>query len=180
MKAILAAAALLIASPTYAKGVFLVRDVMSESGVATGATQHAARTYRHYHRRDRRHRRIVVARHSPREIRHSNRGDALVVGGRPSGCPRQYCGCEAARYLGIHDPRGTLNLAWNWALKFRRTYAHVGAAAVRPHHVLVIIGGGPGRWLVHDGNSGRGLTREHYTALNGYVFVEPSYHIARQ
>lgn len=118
---------------------------------------------------------IARRNHSRTGIRTS---DARVVGGRPAGCPHAYCGCEAARYLGIQNTNGYLNLAWNWAMKFRRTHAFVGAAAVRPHHVAVIIGGEPGRWLVHDGNSGGGLTREHYRALHGYVFVDPSSRVA--
>jgi hypothetical protein len=28
-------------------------------------------------------------------------------------------------------------------------------------------------WLVHDGNSGHGLTREHVRSINGYTLVNP-------
>jgi hypothetical protein len=28
-------------------------------------------------------------------------------------------------------------------------------------------------WLVHDGNSGGGLTREHVRSIKGYVIVNP-------
>jgi hypothetical protein len=28
-------------------------------------------------------------------------------------------------------------------------------------------------WLVHDGNSGRGLTREHVRSIKGYTVVDP-------
>jgi hypothetical protein len=28
-------------------------------------------------------------------------------------------------------------------------------------------------WLVHDGNSGGGMTREHVRSIKGYVIVDP-------
>lgn len=182
MRAILSAAAILfVATSANAKGVFPVSDVMSEAGYVhqTVGKRHASASHRKARRAHvgRYHAVRSRARHYARTPVNS-RGDVHIVGSRPAGCPRRYCGCEAARYLGIHDPRGTLNLAWNWARYFRRTEAHVGAAAVRPGHVLVIIGGSPGRWFVHDGNSGGGLTREHYRPLNGYVFVDPSSRVA--
>lgn len=47
-------------------------------------------------------------------------------------------------------------------------------AAARNHHVMVLISHVEGNnWLVHDGNSGGGLTREHVISINGYVIVNP-------
>jgi hypothetical protein len=47
-------------------------------------------------------------------------------------------------------------------------------AAVRSHHVMVLISHvGGSDWLVHDGNSGGGLTREHVRSISGYTVVNP-------
>jgi hypothetical protein len=32
---------------------------------------------------------------------------------------------------------------------------------------------GGSNWLVHDGNSGHGLTREHVRSISGYTVVNP-------
>ena len=98
---------------------------------------------------------------------------ATVVGSRPTGCPRSFCGCEASRYLFGHA-RTDLNLAFNWMRKFPRTSPAPGMAAVRRHHVFVLMSHVDGnKWLVHDGNSGHGLTREHVRSINGYAVVNP-------
>jgi hypothetical protein len=98
---------------------------------------------------------------------------AVIVGRRPASCPRSFCGCEASRYLFGHV-RADLNLASNWARKFPRTSPGPGMAAVRNHHVFVLMGHvGGSNWLVHDGNSGHGLTREHVRSINGYTVVNP-------
>lgn len=96
-----------------------------------------------------------------------------IVGGRPSGCPHAFCGCEASLYLfGRIIP--SLNLASNWIRKFPRAMAAPGMAAARNHHVMVLISHVEGRdWLVHDGNSGNHLTREHVRSIAGYVIVDP-------
>lgn len=96
---------------------------------------------------------------------------AEVVGGRPAGCPHRYCGCGAALHVFGRHVR-ELWLARNW-LKFPRAEAGVGMAVVRSGHVAVIIGGGPGRWLMKDYNSGRGLTRIHVRPIFGAV-VNPN------
>jgi hypothetical protein len=47
-------------------------------------------------------------------------------------------------------------------------------AAVRNHHVFVLMSHvGGSNWLVHDGNSGHGLTREHVRSIGGYTVVNP-------
>jgi hypothetical protein len=96
-----------------------------------------------------------------------------VVGGRPAGCPHAFCGCEASRYIfGRIIP--SLNLAYNWIVKFPHTSPAPGMAAARNHHVMVLISHVEGsNWLVHDGNSGHHLTREHVRSIAGYTVVNP-------
>ncbi len=101
-----------------------------------------------------------------------------VVGGRPAGCPRAFCGCEASLYLfGKIYP--DLNLAANWLRKFPRTSPAPGMAAARRGHVFVLISHvGGNEWLVHDGNSGRHLTRQHVRSIAGYGIVNPHSRLA--
>ena len=97
-----------------------------------------------------------------------------VIGGRPSGCPHAYCGCSASLFIfGRIIP--DLNLAYNWIRKFPRTAPAPRMAAARNHHVMILLSYiGGSNWLVHDGNSGRGLTREHVRSISGYVIVNPN------
>ena len=100
-------------------------------------------------------------------------GRATIIGARPTQCPYSFCGCEASLYLFGHvNPE--LNLASNWMRKFPRTAPAPGMAAVRNHHVFVLMNHVDGSdWLVHDGNSGHGLTREHVRSIRGYIVVNP-------
>jgi hypothetical protein len=95
-----------------------------------------------------------------------------VVGGRPPGCPRSYCGCGASlRVFGRIVPE--LNLAANW-LRFPRTSPAPGMVAARPGHVVVLeqhVGGNT--WMVYDPNSGGHATRIHARSLAGYAVVNP-------
>ena len=108
-----------------------------------------------------------------RNARMDANGNAVtVIGGRPAGCPHAYCGCGLRKYLGLSDKR--LNLAWNWARLFPRTQARAGAAAVRRHHVMLLVRQVSGsRWIVRDYNSGKGLSRIHERDVSGYIFVDP-------
>jgi hypothetical protein len=100
-------------------------------------------------------------------------GGAVVISRRPTGCPHAFCGCEASLYL-FGKIRPELNLAANWIRKFPRTSPAPGMAAARSGHVMVLMSHVEGNnWLVHDGNSGGGLTREHIRSINGYVIVNP-------
>jgi hypothetical protein len=100
-------------------------------------------------------------------------GNAIVIGGRPAGCPHRFCGCEASRYV-FGEIRPELNLASNWIRKFPRTSPAPGMAAARSGHVMILISHAGGNdWLVHDGNSGGGLTRDHVMSINRYVIVDP-------
>ena len=111
---------------------------------------------------------------SPADAKHYRTYDrGTVVGGRPSGCPYQFCGCSASLHLfGRVIPE--LNLASNWMRKFPRTSPAPGMAAVRSHHVMVLLEHKYGNvWLVHDGNSGGHLTRVHERDISSYVVVSP-------
>jgi hypothetical protein len=104
--------------------------------------------------------------------------NTVIIGGRPAGCPRAYCGCGLRKYLGLSDKR--LNLADNWRRMFPRTHARAGAVAVRNRrvrgygHVVYLIAHVRGNvWRVRDYNSGRGLSRIHNRPVAGYSFVSP-------
>lgn len=99
-------------------------------------------------------------------------GNSTVVGSRPAGCPYEYCGCEASLYV-FGEIRPRLNVARNWRVIFPRTAPATGMAAVRTHHVMVLMSHVNGdRWLVHDGNFGH-ETREHIVSIRGYTIVDP-------
>jgi hypothetical protein len=101
------------------------------------------------------------------------RTPSVILGSRPPGCPHAFCGCGASIHLfGRIIP--ALNRAAAW-LDFPRAAPAPGMAAARTHHVMVLVAEGhaPGYWLVHDSNSGRGLTRLHEVSLRGYVVVDP-------
>jgi hypothetical protein len=100
-------------------------------------------------------------------------GNTVIVGRRPDGCPHRYCGCEASLYL-FGEIRRDLNLASNWIRKFARTEPARGMVAARSGHVMVLMHHVEGKeWMVHDGNSGGGRTREHVRSIAGYVIVDP-------
>lgn len=105
--------------------------------------------------------------------RASNELGENVLHGRPSGCPHRYCGCEASIYL-FGSIRKELNLASNWYRKFPAASPAPGMAAARSGHVMVLVRHISGsEWLVHDGNSGYGMTREHVRSIRGYRIVNP-------
>jgi hypothetical protein len=106
-------------------------------------------------------------------------GQAQILGGRPAGCPRQFCGCVASIKL-FGRIRADLNLASNWLRKFPRTSPAPLMAAARPGHVMVLLSHVSGdRWLVHDGNSGGGRTRIHVRSIRGFAVVNPHARVAR-
>jgi hypothetical protein len=99
-------------------------------------------------------------------------GEEKTVGGRPSGCPHAFCGCEASLFkFGRIIPQ--LNLAANWR-RFPRAAPASGMAAVRSGHVMILQQHVAGDvWYVHDGNSGGHVTREHARSIAGYTIVNP-------
>jgi hypothetical protein len=110
---------------------------------------------------------------SPRiEIAEANGARGQVVGGRPAGCPRSFCGCGASIRVFGHVVPG-LNLAANW-LRFPRTSPAPGMVAARRGHVFVLeqhVGGDV--WMAYDANSGGHATRIHARSLRGYTVVNP-------
>ena len=84
------------------------------------------------------------------------------------------CAHRLAAYWGLGKG---LDKVSTWPRVFARASGPgVGIAAVRydQHHVLGIIGGGPGNWRVVDFNSGNHLNREYTMAnFSGYFFVDP-------
>lgn len=97
---------------------------------------------------------------------------AVVLGGRPAGCPARFCGCGASLHLfGRIIP--FLNLAANW-LRFPRAAPAPGMAAARRGHVFVLKQHIEGKkWLVYDANSGGRKTRLHPRSIAGFTVVNP-------
>jgi hypothetical protein len=101
-----------------------------------------------------------------------NRARAQVVGGRPPGCPRSFCGCGASLHVFGRIVPG-LNLASNW-LRFPRAAPAPGMVAARRGHVFVLKQHLEGdTWLAYDANSGGHATRIHARSLRGYAVVNP-------
>jgi hypothetical protein len=102
----------------------------------------------------------------------ANSGRGQIVGGRPAGCPRSFCGCGASiRVFGRIVPG--LNLASNW-LRFPRAAPAPGMVAARRGHVFVLEQHIQGdTWMVYDANSGGRATRIHARSLRGYTVVNP-------
>ncbi len=91
----------------------------------------------------------------------------------PASCPRtMFCGCGAARELGLSDRSLWLVKSW---YKFPRAAAARGMAAIwGARHVAVIREvHGDGTATVYDANSGGGLTRVHRVSLAGLTIVDP-------
>lgn len=117
-----------------------------------------------------------VERETRTRVAHVDANGNTVVGGRPHGCPYEFCGCEASLYV-FGEIRRELNLASNWMRKFPRTSPAPGMAAARNHHVMILVRHVSGSdWLVHDGNSGHHMTHDHIRSIAGYVIVDPHAH----
>jgi hypothetical protein len=106
------------------------------------------------------------------EVSRVDAASTQIVSGRPSGCPRSFCGCGAAlRVFGRIVPE--LNLASNW-LRFPRTSPAPGMVAARQGHVFVLEQHVEGdTWMAYDANSGGHATRIHARSLRGYTVVNP-------
>jgi len=100
-------------------------------------------------------------------------GNAVIVGRRPAGCPRRYCGCATSLHV-FGKIKPELNLALNWARKFPRTSPASGMVAARSGHVMVLLSHVEGNdWVTYDPNSGGGLTRQHVRSIRGFKIVNP-------
>jgi hypothetical protein len=91
------------------------------------------------------------------------------------------CACRLAAYWGLGSG---LDKVSTWPRVFARASGpSVGVAAVRhdQHHIIGIIGGGPGAWRVADFNSGGHRNREYTVAdFRGYFFVDPRSRMANR
>lgn len=98
---------------------------------------------------------------------------AVIVGGRPAGCPRRYCGCGVSlKVFGKIIPE--LNLAYNWKRKFPRASPAPGMVAARSGHAFYIVSVlDSSNVVAYDPNSGGGRTRIHERSLRGYTVVNP-------
>lgn len=117
--------------------------------------------------------------HYSRDTRSAPDGRATIP--NPSGCNRVAlsCACRLAAYWGLGKG---LDKVSTWPKVFTRVSSPgVGIAAVRhsQHHIIGIIGGGPGAWRVVDFNSGRHQNHEYTVAdFHGYFFVDPRVKVA--
>jgi hypothetical protein len=90
-----------------------------------------------------------------------------VLGGRPAGAPRAWCGFWLGRHLGIPDRR--LWLARNWAsVGSNAGGPAVGAVVVWRHHVGIITGRTASGWVVKSGNDGHRV-RERVRSVAGAI-----------
>ena len=100
-------------------------------------------------------------------------GSEAQVVAHPVGCPRTlFCGCGAARELGLSDPSLWAVKAW---YQFPRAAAAPGMALLwGERHVAAIRAvHDDGTVTIYDANSGGGLTRIHRMSLAGLVVVDP-------
>src|ERR1700712_5170728 len=105
-------------SPSMWRVVVLVASLAFLPGQAE-ARHHHPRLYQHF-----------------RDAMASYGGEEAIVGGRPSGCPDAFCGCEASLFrFGRIIPQ--LNLAANWR-RFPRAAPATGMAAGRSGHVMIL------------------------------------------
>ena len=96
-----------------------------------------------------------------------------VIGGRPEGCPRKYCGCALSLKIFGRRVAG-LDLAYEWVRRFPRTSPAPSMVAARSGHALQLLEHrGGSNWYVYDPNSGRGATRMHVRNIAGYAIVNP-------
>ena len=114
-----------------------------------------------------------VGRREPRAFVSNDGYEGRVVGGRPPGCPRAYCGCGVSlKVFGKIIPE--LNLAYNWVRKFPRTSPAAGMVAARSGHVFYIESVIDAQTVVaYDPNSGGHRTRIHTVSLRGFTVVNP-------
>jgi len=87
--------------------------------------------------------------------------------------PRAWCGWWMRKYLGVADQAG--NMARWWA-RFGSPAPgpEAGAIVVWHHHVGIITGGAPGRWIVKSGNDGHAVRERVRSVANAIAFRRPS------
>lgn len=124
-----------------------------------------ARHYHHHHR-SHYHHRSYSQHYSRHYSRHWGGGSNLSEPCRIARSLGGPCGCFASELIFGHTIR-SLWTAASW-YKFPRTEPHAGDAAVRPHHVvLVVANNGDGTVTVHDSWG------THRQSVHGWTFVDP-------
>lgn len=100
-------------------------------------------------------------------------GNAVVLGGRPAGCPRRFCACALSiKIFGRIVPG--LNLAAAWPHRFQRAEPAPSMVAARSGHAFQLLEHISGNvWRVYDANSGHGRIRIHERSIAGYHIVDP-------
>jgi hypothetical protein len=98
---------------------------------------------------------------------------SVEIVAHPAGCPlRLFCGCGASKLI-FGRPIASLYSARAW-LRFPRAAPAPGRAAVRPHHVFVLLDQVSGSvWRVYDANGGGHLTMVHLRSIKGWTIVDP-------
>jgi hypothetical protein len=170
MKKIVAFAALIVMStPAYSKPhPHIYQQVRTQ---VQQAPQQQVRALQRVHIKRVLIRRQPIQNNTSRIVNHY---PEIIMLPHPEGCPATaFCGCGAAKDLGIEDKAKALWAAVNW-FKFPRAQPAPNMAAVAQHHVFVLkkdMGGG--QWLVADYNSGGHLSRLHVRGLGGFTIVNP-------
>lgn len=109
-------------------------------------------------------------------MRHGKYDGGVKIIPNPPGTWRvaQSCAHRLAAYWGLGSG---LDKVSTWPARYGRVDGPgIGVAAVRrdQHHIIGIVGGGPGAWDVVDFNSGGHLNREYTVSdFHGYFFVKP-------
>lgn len=119
-----------------------------------------------------------VSRQERPQSRSGARTEVIRFLPNPPGCRRiaRSCACRLAAYWSLGKG---LDRVRTWPKTFRRTHSPgPGVAAIElrpggPDHIMGIVGGGPGAWLVADFNSGGHKNRlRRVSSLRGYILVD--------
>lgn len=156
-------AALLACTGTAEAGVMDPNSIYNGHEYVSRSAAKPVRYARHHRKA---HRRSAHRHHHSRA--HYRHGRHRGYAGAPAGCHGiPWCGCYLRHKFGIRDVG--LNLARNWAYVGHRAGGPgAGVIVVWPHHVGVIVGGSPGRWLVESGNDG-GAVRTRARSVAGAI-----------
>lgn len=154
-------------------------------GASAGETRTTARAARRQARREAAQQRAALRQQAAVTRHQSAFGEdeaprqkiaETIIGGRPPGCPQQFCGCGASlEVFGKIIPR--LNRAAQWFLEFRRV-AHAdatsGMVAGNTSHVFVLLRHIAGDdWLVKNYNGRGHRTSIQRRRLTHYTVVDP-------
>ncbi len=127
----------------------------------------------HYHRHHHHHRHGVVTVGNVAEGLGVGLAHVLHDMNRPKDCYGiPWCGCWLKHHLGVISSHLNLNRAIEWLDWGHKTSPHIGAVVVWRHHVGVITGGSPGRWVVTSGNDGHAVRSRRRSVAGAVGFRE--------